>query len=383
MATRRPLRILMLTDTAILGPGGSERFLRNLLARLPPERFAADVLQLAAEPAQSARMEDFQHAHVRLQHRPVRAIYAPAGLAAYHCVRRDVSRGHYDIVQSQHEKSDLINACLPRLQGLRRISNRRDMGFLKSARVRAVLRRVNGRFDRIVAPSRNILDALVKDERADRTRCRTIVNGVDTHYFRPADASARARLRAQLGFVDGECLVGCVASLTAVKRHCDLLAGLAGARERHPNLRLLLVGDGPLREALIAQIAALGLRDRVRLLGARADVENILPALDVFALASSSEGMSNALLEAQACGLPAVATSVGGNIDVVRPGRNGILVPPMAPGALAAALGEIAGNASLRRNFGDAARRTAQRDYSVEAMVGAYASMYEELADAH
>jgi glycosyltransferase involved in cell wall biosynthesis len=376
---RRPLRMLMLTDTAILGSGGSQRFLRNLLARLPPEHYAIDVLQLT--PAPSERVAQFEHPHVRLLHRPIEAIYAPAGIATYRCVRRGVSRGNYDIVQSQHEKSDLINACLPRVDGLRRISNRRDMGFLKSSRVRAVLRRVNGRFDRIVAPSRNILDALIKDERADHTRCRTIVNGVDTQYFRPADASTRAALRAQLGFVDGECLVGCVANLTPVKRHCDLIAALARVRERHPRARLLLVGDGPLRDALAAQIAALDLRDQVRLLGARADVENILPALDVFALASSSEGMSNALLEAQACGLPAVATSVGGNIDVIRSGSNGILVPPEAPGALAAALGDLVANSALRREFGEAARSRAQREYSLEAMVGAYASMYEELSD--
>ena len=377
---QNPLRILMLTDTAILGAGGSQRFLRNLLTRLSPQRYCIDVLQLAPEPAD--RVADFEHAHIRLLHRPINAIYAPAGLAAYRCVRREVSRGNYDIVQSQHEKSDLINACLPRVQGLRRISNRRDVGFLKSARVRAVLRRVNGRFDRIVAPTRNILDALIKDERADGMRCRAIVNGVDTRRFHPADGDIRARLRAQLGFVGSECLIGCVASLTPVKRHCDLIAALARVRERHPGARLLLVGDGPLRDALVAQIAALGLRDQVHLLGARADIENILPAFDVFALASSSEGMSNALLEAQACAVPAVATSVGGNIDVIRSGRNGILVPPAAPGALAAALGDLVENVALRRDLGDAARRTAQRDFSLEAMVSAYASMYEELADA-
>ena len=371
----------MLTDTAILGAGGSERFLRNLLARLAPERYRIDVLQLAPEPGERARLARFEHAHVRLLHRPIDAIYAPAGIAAYRCVRRGVSRGDYDIVQSQHQKSDLINACLPPVDGLRRISNRRDMGFLTSARVRMVLRRVNGRFDRIVAPSRSILDVLVKDERADRARCRTIVNGVDTERFRPADAPLRARLRAQLGFADGECLIGCVASFTPVKRHGDLLNAFARAAQRHAQLRLLLVGDGPRRAEITAQIAALGLGARVHLLGARADVENILPALDVFALASSSEGMSNALLEAQACGVPAVATSVGGNVDVIR-ADNGILVPPAAPGALAAALCDLAGDLQRRRDCGTSARRMAQREFSLDAMVAAYESLYAELADA-
>ena len=382
MAMRRPLRILMLTDTAILGAGGSERFLRNLLARLAPERYRVDVLQLAHAPAEAARIAQFEHAHVRLLHRPIAAIYAPAGIAAYRCVRRGVSRGEYDIVQSQHEKSDLINACLPQVHGLRRISNRRDNGFLTSARVRAVLRRVNRRFDRIIAPSRSILDLLIKDEHADRTRCRTIVNGVDTARFHPADAPSRARLRAQLGFADDDCLIGCVASFTPVKCHDDLLAAFARAAQRHTRLRLLLVGDGPLREQIRAQIEALGLAASVRLLGARTDVESILPALDIFALASSTEGMSNALLEAQACGVPAVATSVGGNIEVIG-ADNGILVPPAAPGALAAALGDLAGDAQRRGDCGVAARRTALREFSLDAMVAAYEALYAELADAH
>jgi len=381
MTMRRPLRILMLTDAAILGAGGSERFLRNLLARLSPERYRVDVLQLARAPAEDARVAQFEHAHVRLLHRPIAAIYAPAGIAAYRCVRRRVSGGEYDIVQSQHQKSDLINACLPRVNGLRRISNRRDNGFLTSARVRAVLRRVNGRFDRIVAPSRSILESLIKDERADRTRCHTIVNGVDTERFRPGAAPTRALLRARLGFTGDECLVGCVASFTPVKRHDDLLSAFARGVRRHAQLRLLLVGDGPLRERIAQRVQELGIAERVHLLGARTDVEDILPALDIFALASSTEGMSNALLEAQACGVPAVATSVGGNIEVIR-ADNGILVPPSAPGALAAALDDLAGDEQRRRDCGAAARRMVQRDFSLDAMVAAYESLYAELADA-
>lgn len=381
MMMRRPLRILMLTDTAILGAGGSERFLRNLLARLSPERYRVDVLQLAPAPTEGARIAQLDHAHVRLLHRPIAAIYAPAGLAAYRCVRSGVSRGEYDIVQSQHQKSDLINACLPSVKGLRRISNRRDNGFLTSARVRAVLRRMNGRFDRIVAPSRSILDMLIRDERADRARCRTIVNGVDTERFRPGDAPTRARLRERLGFAGDECLVGCVASFTPVKRHDDLLAAFARAARRHAQLRLLLIGDGPLRQRIAQRTHELGIADRVHLLGARTDVENVLPALDIFALVSSTEGMSNALLEAQACGVPAIATGVGGNIEVIR-GDNGILVPPSAPGALAAALDDFAGDAQRRRDCGAAARRMTQRDFSLDAMVAAYESLYTELASA-
>jgi hypothetical protein len=135
MTAIRRTRLLILTDTAILGAGGSERFLRNLLASLPRDRYAVDVVQLAARPRQELRVARLDA--VRLSYLPVEAIYAPAGIAAFLRVCGRVLRGRYDIVQSQHEKSDLICACLPKRRGLRRISNRRDMGFNKTRRLRA------------------------------------------------------------------------------------------------------------------------------------------------------------------------------------------------------------------------------------------------------
>jgi len=376
---RRRLRLLVMTDTAILGPGGSERFLRNLLGRLPRADYAVDVLQLSPPPAR--RVGELDGAAVTLLHRPVDAVYGPRGLSAYAFVRRRVARGDYDIVQSQHEKSDLLCSLLPRTAGVRRVSNRRDMGFNKSERVRALLRRTNARFDRIVAPSRCILDALIVEENALADRCVAIPNGVDTERFRPADAAARARLRADLGFADGDCLIGCVASFTPVKRHDILVDAFARMRRACPAARLLLVGEGPLRAAIEARIAAAGLGDGVRLLGPRADVEAILPALDLFALASSTEGLSNAILEAQACGVAVVATAVGGNGDIVASGVSGLLVPPGDADALAAALAGLARDPARRAALAAAARRQVEQTHSLAAMTAAYDTLYRELAD--
>jgi glycosyltransferase involved in cell wall biosynthesis len=380
-AIRQPPRLLMLTDTAILGPGGSERFLRNLLSRLSAAEYRIDVLQLSAPPSDGSRMASIDERSVRLLHRPIEALYAPPGLAAFGAVCRSVLRGDYDIVQSQHEKSDLINALLPRRARVRRISNRRDMGFQKSHRVRAVLRRANARFDRIIAPTRTILDALIAEENVDRARCRTIPNGVDTNRFHPAAADQRARLRDDLRCAHDECVIGCVASFTPVKQHRTLIEAFARLLYLHPRARLLLVGEGPLRGDVEQQIGQLGISERVDLLGARADVERILPALDIFTLASSTEGMSNAILEAQACALPVVATRVGGNPDLVRPHVNGLLVPAQAPAELAAALSALAAAPSQRAVLGRAAQQRVQDHYSLDAMSAGYARLYEELAD--
>ena len=256
------------------------------------------------------------------------------------------------------------------------------MGFQKSARVSAVFRKLNRRFDRIVAPSQSIVDKLVADENADGTRCRTIPNGVDTNVFRPADTGRRRALRAELGFADSDVLIGIVASFTPVKRHVDLLDAFAQVKAAHPTARLVLIGDGPLRDAVVSQIAHLGLGTNVTLLGPRADVDRILPALDVFVLSSNTEGLSNAILEAQACGLPVVATAVGGNPDLVRAGETGWLVPPESPAELARALNEAIAQPQTAREFGANARTRVVREHSVDAMALAYENLYRELTDA-
>lgn len=377
-AAVRALRILVLTDTPILGAGGSERFLRNLLGRLPQE-YQVDVLQLCQKPAPEGIVGAMDESRVHIAYRPVGAIYGAAGLAAIAHVRRMVRSGNYDIVQSHHEKSDLINALLPRDSTRpRRLSNRRDMGFQKSRRMRWLMCRLNRRFDRIIAPSPVILDALVATENVATDKCVCIPNGVDTGKFAPANESDRMAARKEFGLADDDLLVGCVANLFPVKRHCDLIDALAQVRVVMPQTHLVLIGDGPLRPEIEAQIRSLGLQDAVHLLGDRDDIPRLLPALDLFALASSSEGLSNAILEAQACGLPVLATRVGGNPELV-PEDSGRLVKAEDPPMLADAMIGLLKNPALRSRMGAAARARVERKHSLQAMVDAYASLYRDL----
>jgi glycosyltransferase involved in cell wall biosynthesis len=369
---------LILTDTAILGAGGSERFLRNLLQHLPRGACEVDVLQLAPPPPTPVGTLDAPD--VRLLHQPIGAIYGRAGLVALAKIRRMVRNGHYDVVHSQHETSDLINALLPHRRGAPRLlSNRRDMGFQKTARMRWLMRKLDRRFDQIVAPSRAILDAL-PHARASRMTC--IPNGVDVRRFAPLAPSLRTRLREELGCAPGDLVVGCVAGLHPVKRHVDLVDAFARVHARLPQSRLLLVGEGRMRDALETRIAALGLHGVVRLLGERRDISRVLPAFDVFVLASESEGMSNAILEAQSCGLPVVATRVGGNPELVD-ADCGVLVESRDPPALALALLELLPDAARRIRLGAAARARVCARHSLRAMAQAYLDLYRVLADAH
>lgn len=376
-----PISLLLLTDTAVAGQGGSERFLRNLVGGLPASRYRIDVMQLCSplqQAAQAATLADLPH--VRYLHHPLEAVYGRAGWSVWWWLCRQVWAGRYDIVQSQHEKSDLISALLPMgLRGAARISNRRDMGFQKSARLKLAFRHLNARFDRLVAPTPAILEGLRKDEAAPAERLLCLPNGVDTQRFAPPSAEQRRLLRAALGYDERHLVIGCVASLTPVKCHHDLLLAFEQVRRELPWARLLLIGEGPLRGAIELQVQQAGLADCVRLMGVCQDVSQCLPALDVLALASSTEGLSNAVLEALSCGIPAVVTAVGGNPDLVTQGQNGLLVPPCQVQALAAALLQALRDPGWRAAAGQCARETVLAGWSIGAMVAGYERLYQSL----
>lgn len=376
----RRLKLLIITDTSILATGGSERFLRNLLSRLSREHYDITVVQLSAPPHPPIPVTPrVDTGCVRLKVLPVDAAYGRRGRRALRELRRMIRDEHYDIVQSQHEKSDLFNALLPHRPGTFHVSNRRDMGFNKSPRLRWAFRMLRGRFHHVIAPAQSILEDLSRTEHLDSRRMQCIPNGVDTQRFRPATTEERQRSRHSLGLPQDAIVFGCVARLTEVKRHVDLLEAFVSVSRQHPRSRLLLIGDGPLRAGLEQMIAVLGLETAVELLGDRSDVEQILPALDVQVLASSTEGMSNALLEAMACGLPVVATNVGGNPQLVRHDENGLLVPACSPATLADALCELAASQVQRERMSEAARLRSERDFSLDAMAQSFHRMYQQL----
>jgi glycosyltransferase involved in cell wall biosynthesis len=375
--------LLILSDEALATSGGSQRFLRNLLRRLPATDYRVTLVELHSEPSPEDCLHSFRAEALETQmYLPIRAVYAKDGRRAFRLLRRMVLEQGFDIIQSQHESADLFNALLPRgPTHAARISNRRDTGFLKSARLRAASRLLNGRYDRIVAPSRAILDAVASTEGAPADRMLCIPNGVDTDRFKPVAPGERQLLRQEMGFSEDMLLVGCVGSLTAVKRHTDLLDAFANVCHALPDAHLLLVGDGPLKDAISVRAAAPDLAGHVHMLGQSPDVHHLLQTLDVFVLASETEGLSNAILEAQACGLPVVATRVGGNPELVG-AECGELVPGGAPDQLAEAMLGLLRDPGKRARLGQQARQRTKRSHSLDGMAHAYQELYQELAHA-
>ena len=207
----------------------------------------------------------------------------------------------------------------------------------------------------------------------------TIPNGVDTARFRAAP-EARAGLTDALGLQEGVLLIGLFARYHPIKDHANFLRAAALLSERHAQAHFVLAGSGvdEGNRDLTALVRQLGIADRVHYLGERADIDRLLPALDIFCLSSYGEALPLILLEAMSCGLPCVTTDVGDAAAVV--GDTGLSVAPSDHEALAAALASLTEAGEERRKaLGKAARERVILHYSLEKVAGMYSALYHEL----
>jgi sugar transferase (PEP-CTERM/EpsH1 system associated) len=213
-------------------------------------------------------------------------------------------------------------------------------------------------------------------------RLHTIYNGVDTALFHPAPRGREAI--AGSPFNDpGLWLVGTVGRMQTVKAQPVLARAFVHLLQQQPalreRLRLVFVGDGPLRGECEAVLQQSGLAEMAWFAGERGDVPNVMRGLDCFVLPSLAEGISNTILEAMASGLPVVATSVGAAPELVVPEVTGLLVEPGRPEALAAALGEMSKDPLRAKRMGQAAAGRATEKFSLSSMVRAYEAVYSVL----
>ena len=240
-----------------------------------------------------------------------------------------------------------------------------------------VQRRVWGFVDRVLSVSSQLAERMTRETGFPREMITVIRNGVDLSRFGAIDRQAARR---RLAIAPDQFVVGTVGRLVAVKDQHNLLEAVAALRSRGVPCVAVLAGDGPLHEELTQQATALGILNQVRFLGARNDVPEIMAALDVFALTSRSEGLSNTILEAMASALPVVATNVGGNSELVIAGETGMLIPAESPENTAAALGRLWSDPARRQAMARAARHRAETEFSLAGMIRNYEALYLSVA---
>lgn len=196
-----------------------------------------------------------------------------------------------------------------------------------------------------------------------------ICNGVDAEKFAPAQTMQTEKV-----------IIGCVGRMEAVKNQQLLVKAVALASQQSlPSFEVRLVGDGSYANAIKSQIEALNISDKVVMLGNRSDVHRQMQEFDVFVLPSLAEGISNTVLEAMACGLPVIATDVGGNPDLVKDKYNGYLVSSDDAQQMADKIASYVQDADLRRSHGQHSRARVEKEFSLTVMVDKYRDLYRSL----
>jgi glycosyltransferase involved in cell wall biosynthesis len=229
--------------------------------------------------------------------------------------------------------------------------------------------------DSIIGVSSQIESKYKTGGEVSRVSC--IRNGIDLEG--KSVQTDRWRTRKDLGVDSETCLIGTVGRLTPVKGIPYLLQAARILLRQGVNVKVLVVGDGSIRQDLMTQARDLGVSENVVFLGHREDTDELLQALDIFVLPSLSEGIPMALLEAMAASRAVVASRVGGIPEIVEDGLEGFLVEPMDVNGLAERCRQLIESPEVARKMGEQGRKRVERDFSATAMADRVASVYKEL----
>jgi glycosyltransferase involved in cell wall biosynthesis len=295
---------------------------------------------------------------------------ARKGVAGLASLRRFLASRAFDVVNTHSSTDSWLVALAGVMGGAAPIVRTRHIS--SPVPRNAATRWLYGRADQIVTTGEKLRAQVIEETGVDSSRVVSIPTGIDLAHFAPGDRHAA---RAVLGLPAAAKIVGIVATLRSWKGHRFLLEAIE--RMARPDVVLVVVGDGPVREATERQAAGLRIADRVRFVGNQEDVAPWLRAFDLFCLPSyANEGVPQALAQAMACALPVVSTPVGSIEELVADGRTGILVPPSDAQALARALGALLDDPARARALGSAALEHARARLGEEAMIGAMIGVF-------
>ena len=375
------LRVLVLIGSASLTAGGAERQVDYLLRNMPAERVAFRLACFEASRDDVDRIARVGVAVDILSSTP-RRLWPLRFLAR---VLSIVRRHDIEIVQAFLPTFDILAPTLRLFApDLRVVTSRRNVDEqLSSGELRGL--KITGRLATgIVANSQAVAESVRRIEGDPQGRLHVIPNGLILPP--PVDASQRKGARQTLGLADDEFVIVYIAHFRDGKGHVHLPGVVDAVVRRVPHARFLLAGDMNKNRGHILNAAAfgeavdrLGASHKVRCLGLVPDSRLLLAAADASLNLSDVEGMSNALMESMALGVPVVATEAGGVREMVADGAEGWII---ARGDVATAverLVDLAGAPEIRRRVGEAARARIARDFSIERMVDSYARLYERL----
>ena len=347
-----------------LAHGGTEKQLVQLIRRLDRSQFQPHIAILYSTSAFLKELDipsiqvDFNSFKDRELFRKILRL------------RRFARKHDIQIVQTFFQDPHLIGAILKCCLPLRLVGSFRDLGFWQTFMGRAKIRLCDFLYDGYIANSEAVrrYSSAAFGIKLGKIEC--IYNGF------PYDECA-ALTRHASREADSK-VVGIVANLNRkVKRVEDFVAMASVVKNKIPDSKFVIIGDGHLKEELVSMSGRLGLRESISFLGTVPNPVEYIPNFRVGVITSESEGFSNAIIEYMACGVPVVATNVGGNSEMIISGENGYLVPVGRPALMAEKVIFLLENPSHAQSIGLANREKVLRNYTVKQMIADYQTYYE------
>lgn len=358
----RPVRVVHVLPN--LSTGGMERLLIEMLRHTDRSLVAPRVLCIGQR---GELADEAERMGVRVD-----ALGQPTGrnYGLIFTLARWFRAADTEVVHTHGPYSHFYGALAARLSGGRPLVHTKH-GFLWPWTRRAYWQsRLAGKLStRVVAVSNDLAEHARLNEKLPNGRLEVLYNGIDTHKFEPAAGAGVGPPTAIM-----------VARFSSEKDFETLLRATKRVLERQPNFRLKLIGDGPLHDEMQTLGTQLAIERAVEFLGNRQDVPALLSTADMFILSTHTEGMSISLLEAMAAGLPVIATSVGGNPEVIVEGQTGFLVPRASPESLAEKIVWLLDHPGEAKYMGRAGRKRVETQFDVRLTTKAYERLYIQVS---
>ncbi len=363
--------VLLVVDGFPKALGGGERIVLRLAALLPQYGYRTSILTFALHPQSEFCLGE---APCPVYLLPLTNTYGLDALRGAVALRRFLRTQEVRIVQTFFESSDIWAGFITRLfSNAKLVWSRRDMGILRTHKHKLAYRLLRRFPHAVIAVSARVAEHVTTVDRVSRSRVHVVHNGLDLDEVTPQSALSP---RAQPP------VVTTIGNIRRVKGHDLLVQAAYEVSKRHPGTQFTVAGEvleQDYYQELQEQVAALGLSDAFHFVGKISDLRRYLAKATIFVLPSRSEGFSNALIEAMAAGVPAIATDVGGNAEAIQNGKSGLILPPENAAALADAIERLLDNAELAECLGAGGRTAVEERFSSAAMMRNVAKIFSEL----
>ena len=373
MGTRRH-NICLFTNR--FGHGGTEHQFAELVSRLDQKKYN---LQVACFSREGEFYEMVTRAGLHAVEFPRGRWFDPRTVRCARDWVRLLRQQRIQLVHTFDYYTTMFGGTLARLAGVPIVvTSRRDTGSMFTRIQRWMVRQVFFRSNRVVVNSEAARESLLR-EGLPSQRISKVRNGVDLGLYRSNGNQQSAR--NQWGWSPDRPLIGVIANLRPEKGHIVLLKALPKVISRYPKAHFLLAGPGPLEAKLRSYATTNGLDSHVSFLGDSYGIPDLLAALDIVVLPSTSESMPNVVLEAMSAGRPIIASAIPGCMELIDDGQTGVLFPSANPEGLAEQIVRLLDHPELRVQLGNAARAHAESEFDISLAAKRLEAVYDELLE--